>query len=184
MIVNNNFLSKPRWVHAGKVLWQMSLAERQWLLNRGSLTARLINISNSSLKVTIVYQQMSRPYLSEASLLEIPTRQRALIREVILSDGNTPLVFARSVIPIKTLTGRLRKLFNMGSNPLGSVLFKDPSMQRGKIEVARVMKQHNYVPDSMVIDKYLLGRRSNFYLDNKPLLVSEVFLDTFAPFKP
>lgn len=184
MMVNNRFSSKPNWLHISKVMWHMSLVERRWLLDRGSLTSRLIDISNNSLEVTIIRQQMCRPYLSEAGLLEIPIRQQAIIREVILSDGKTPLVFARSVIPIKTLTGRLRNLSNMGSKPLGSVLFKDPSMRRGKIEIARVMPQHNYVPDSMLIDKYLLGRRSSFYLDNKPLLVSEVFLDTFPPFKP
>jgi chorismate--pyruvate lyase len=111
-------------------------------------------------------------------LLGIPHRQQALVREVILLGCDTPWVFARSVIPLSTLTGRLRSLSKLDNRPLGALLFQDPNLQRSNMEVARISSQHRYLPPSLKAShQECWGRRSKFLLDNKPLLVSEVFLD-------
>ena len=177
----SGFLGEPRWQQARRMRWQLSATERDWLLDSGSLTARLIDLSNGQLQVTIVRQQMLYPHLSEARLLQISGKQLALVREVILSGANQPWVFARSILPLSTLTGRLRRLRTLDNQPLGGLLFKDPTMYRGEIEVARVTRQQAYVPAAIMAGPPLWARRSRFYLDNKPLLVSEVFLDTFTP---
>lgn len=173
------FLDEPRWQRAKWLRWQLSATERDWLLDSGSLTTRLIDLSEGQLTVTILRQQMLYPHLSEARLLGIPRKKLALVREVVLSGRGQPWVFARSILPLSTLTGRLRKLRTLDNRPLGGLLFKDSTMYRGEIEVARVNKKHCYIPGYMMSERSLWGRRSKFYLDNKPLLVSEVFLDSF-----
>ena len=141
---------------------------RGWLLDSGSLTARLLARSGGDFRVELVAQGWGHPNLSEARALKIDPRLQVLIREVRLLGCGQPWVHARSLIPATTLTGRHRKLAHLGDRPMGELLFSDPGMQRGAIETARIPL---YTSASRV-----WARRSVFLLDHKPLLVSEVFL--------
>ena len=140
---------------------------RKWLLDPGSLTQRLINASQGDFRVEVVRQLWGRPTRSEARALGIPPRQLALIREVQLIGNGQPWVFARTIIPASTLTGKQRKLNYLGNRSLGSVLFRDPTMRRGALQVNRL---------NLTTGETVWARRSVFYLSNKPLLVAEVFL--------
>lgn len=123
---------------------------------------------------------MSCPQLNEAVALGLGNRQLAMVREVILTGAGQPWVFARSIVPAATLTGRLRSLRNLDDRPLGGLLFTDPTMTRGDIEVVRM--PGTAMPGNRVAPNDLLwGRRSLFYLDGKPLLVCEFFLPDFKP---
>ncbi len=142
---------------------------RDWLADAGSLTQRLIDASDGNLSVAVLKQSLEVPRLSERQLLGLGDRRRAMVREVVLYGNNQPWVFARSILPLTTLTGRLRKLRQLSNQPLGELLFKDPSMRREPVQFAR-------------FDSASWGRRSVFRLDNKPLLVAEVFLPDFNPY--
>jgi len=169
---------EPRWHQGHQVRWQLNVWEKNWLLDSGSLTQRLTQASGGEFRVEILRQAILPTYSSEAIVLGIPHRQQALVREVILLGRNTPWVFARSVIPLSTLTGRLRSLSKLDNRPLGALLFQDPNLQRSAMEVARINLQHRYLPPRLkATHPDCWGRRSRFLLDNKPLLVSEVFLD-------
>ena len=50
-----------------------------------------------------------------------------------------PWVFARTLIPARTLRGRGRRLTRLGSRPLGQVLFADPKVRRDPVEIARIV---------------------------------------------
>ncbi|WP_417225915.1 chorismate--pyruvate lyase family protein [Amphritea sp.] len=140
---------------------------RKWLLDRGSLTQHLIHASDGDFKVNVLRQYWGRPSRMEALALKISTRQKVLIREVQLLGHNHPWVFARTIIPASTLTGKQRKLHTLGSRSLGSVLFRDPTMKRDPLEISRLQLSDGEIA---------WARRSVFYLSNKPLLVAEVFL--------
>ena len=103
-----------------------------------------------------------------------------LLREVFLCCDNVPVVFAQTEIPLSTLNHEQTKLTDIGSQSLGNILFQDPSMKRGTIEVAQFSKtsQLNALcePLNQSCEYPLWARRSLFYLNNKPLLVSELFL--------
>lgn len=140
---------------------------RRWLLDRGSLTQHLVEASRGHFRVDVVRQLWGRPSRSEARALNIDPRQRVLIREVRLLGHDQPWVFARTIIPASTLTGKQRKLNGLGCRSLGSVLFSDPTMKRGPLQVSRLTQSSGEIT---------WARRSLFYLANKPLLVTEVFL--------
>jgi chorismate--pyruvate lyase len=153
------------------------------LLDRGSLTERLIDASHGQFRVEVINQRMELPLLSECHALGIPSRQHALVREVILYGCDEPWVYARSIIPAKTLTGRLRSLRKLDNRPLGALLFNDVSMQRGQIELACSSTGDLLLPGlSGYLQGTVWGRRSVFFLDQKPLLVSEMFLPGFRPY--
>ncbi len=154
---------------------------RQWLINPDSLTARLQQLSAGDFSVRILSQCWRRPHHSEARTLGIDPRQLALIREVVLYGRGQPWVYARSILPRTTLTGRLRRLARLDNRPLGQLLFSDPTMYRSPIEIACYTPDHPQLPTTPA-NNVLWARRSSFFLDNKPLLVCETFLDPFTDF--
>ena len=128
-------------------------------------------------------QEIARPRLAESHMLGLPPGRRAMIREVLLHGRDTPWVYARSIMPMSTLTGRQRRLKRLDSRPLGALLFADPGMRRGSLQPGRVAASS--LPWAAGVSQHpepLWGRRSLFFLDGKPLLVSEIFLPAFSPY--
>lgn len=152
---------------------------RPWLLDKGSLTAKLILLSQGEFRVKVLRQIHARASRSEALALGVATYQLCLVREVILLGRNQPWVFARSVLPLTSLVGKLRHLRKQGSRPLGAFLFSQPKLTRSPISLGRIYRYHHYVPATLMSDGPVWGRRSIFYVQGKPLLVSEVFLPGF-----
>lgn len=151
-----------------------------WLLDKGSLTARLVARSQGYFHVEVLRQAIARPALSEWRCLGMDRSHLALIREVVLCGYGRPWVFARSVLPLSSLTGPLRHLRKQDARPLGAFLFSQPHLRRSAIAVSRLSRHHAYLPAHWIGDSLLWGRRSVFYLEHRPLLVSEVFLDAFV----
>lgn len=163
--------------------WPRSLRPSQallgWLVDPGSLTARLVAKSKGRFQVAVMRQVIGRPSLDECQALGIRANSLALIREVVLMGNNQPWVFARSLLPLSSLTGELRHLRKQANRPLGAFLFSQPHLLRSPIAIARISGDHAYVPAELAGSDILWGRRSVFYLRAKPLLVSEVFLPDF-----
>jgi chorismate--pyruvate lyase len=154
-----------------------------WLSDRGSLTQRLIEASANRFTVEVLDQVETMPTESEAQALNIDCDAPVYSRQVLLLGNGEPWVFARSIMPLSTLTGRLEFLRDINSQPLGALLFKDPSMTRAPVEAAFLPTERAHLPDSLRhIKGPLWGRRSVFRLDQKPLLVSEIFLPEFKPY--
>jgi len=151
-------------------------ALHSWLDDSGSLTARLIAFSQGQFHVEVLQQGLGIPSRDEQQQLHMKRPGLALIREVILCGHKQPWVFARSVLPLSSLTGELRHLRKYTARPLGAFLFRQPHLQRSTIAVAAFNADDSYVPAGLAHQFPLWGRRSVFALRGKPLLVSEVFL--------
>lgn len=151
-----------------------------WLTDSGSLTRRLVAASGGDFRVQVLGQRIDQPRFSERRALDLRVREWALIREVVLYGCGQPWVFARSILPLTTLTGRLRRFRHLDNRPLGELLFRYHSMTRDALEIACV-SGHLLPPASQEIGDDLWGRRSIFRVDGKPLLVGEIFLPAFKP---
>jgi chorismate--pyruvate lyase len=103
-----------------------------------------------------------------------------LIRQVHLQCDNNTVVYARSVIPLETLSRRHRRLKYLGDKPLGEYLFASSRLERSIIEWTRLQpgtRLHRIAcGGGNEYHQPLWGRRSLFRIDEKPLLVSEFFL--------
>ncbi len=150
---------------------------RPWLLHQGSLTERLRQHWPADFAVELLHQGWGRPCSSERSLLALPFRRWALIREVLLHGGGRPRVFARSIIPAATLKQADPRLGRLGSRALGELLFREAALKRSAFEFTTVPGQlfHTQLGDRYA-ETLLWGRRSCFYLGAHPLLVQEFFL--------
>ena len=153
-----------------------------WLIDNGSLTRKLVALSKDQFEVQVLRQEVATPDAAEANALKITQQTPVMIREVVLKGRGRPWVFARSILPMTTMTGRLVGLRTLSNQPLGELLFQDPSMTREPLEMACLPARILSVPAALAAgDEPLWARRSVFFLDRKPLLVSEVFLSEFKP---
>lgn len=160
---------------------QLPQQNRYWLLDDGSLTSRLITASAGRFAVQRLYQGWQVPLPSERRLLGLPARELALVREVILFNGEDAVVYARSIFPLSCLTGSLGHLRGLHNKPLGAILFKHPGMHRSPFELSELAGDSDYLPKALHQNDPAWGRRSRFNIAGKSLLVSEVFLHKFTP---
>ena len=173
---------EPRWQQMGQFTRAvLSPDERIWLGDDGSLTARLMASGRGEFSVQRLYQGWAVPLPSERTLLELPPRQLALVREVALMLGTEAVVFARSVFPVSSLTGSLGHLRRLQNRSLGAILFKHPGMRRYPFELALMAGDSDYLPAALKQSEPAWGRRSRFEIGGKRLMVSEVFLRAFTP---
>jgi len=173
-------LREPKWSPARRRLRSAAPAILwDWLLDPTSLTRRLQLSCGQRFRVRVLQQGWGRPLMSERRALGIKQGGRAVIREVRLMCGDTPWVFARTVIPVRSLRGAQRRLVRLGAKPLGAALFADPGLRRGEVEVARLSSGAPLfvrAAGPAISSEAVWGRRSVFWLRGKPLLVSEFFL--------
>ncbi|MCB1847641.1 MAG: chorismate lyase [Halieaceae bacterium] len=180
-----NVSGDPRWRPVGEYnAATLPPRQRYWLLDEGSLTARLTGLQQGDFSVRRLSQRWEQPLPSERRLLGMPLRQRGLVREVALVLGSRTVVFARSVFPVTSLAGELGHLRQLQNKSLGSILFGHPGMRRSPFELARIPGDSHYLPPSLRQAVPAWGRRSRFLIGGRGLLVSEVFLDGFVPWKP
>jgi chorismate--pyruvate lyase len=151
---------------------------QSWLFDSNSLTARLKQHCQQ-FRIELLGQKVESCQAHEAvdSIFE---NEPVLVREVLLYCDDKPQVFARSLLPLSSLTGAEQALANLGTKSLGQTLFNHPSLERKIINIAEfsltssVGKLASNLQLTMV--NTLWGRRSLFVIDNKPLIVAEVFL--------
>ena len=177
-------IAEPRWRPEA----QFTNAElpprfRSWLLDDGSLTRRLMAMKRGQFRVTRLFQGWRTPLPSEQRLLNIAPRQQALVREVVLSLDDQPVVFARSLFPHASLTGPLTHLRRLQNRSLGEILFRNPRMQRSPFELALIAGDSGYLHRGLRQELPAWGRRSRFDIGGRALMVSEVFLEQFTPWQ-
>ncbi len=130
---------------------------QMWLNDDQSLTAKLKD-KFDNFAVEVLSQEQTTPHANELDILECDTE--AIVREVNLLGNCQAVVFARSVIP---MTDDTKNLLSIGSKPLGEILFNDPNIKRGKMQITHTDN--------------IWGRRSIFTIAQTKLLVSEFFLE-------
>jgi chorismate--pyruvate lyase len=168
--------SKQRWYRRHQ-LFNQSIPPLllPWLFDASSLTARMIELCGEDFSVRVISQHWQKLNAEEASAMSLKHVRSALVRQVLLCCGDQPLVYARTVIPVITAQGAQRRYANMGSRPLGAMLFADRTMRREEVQVAILPASHEINQFSNA-DEPVWGRRSVFRVAGKPLLVSEYFL--------
>ena len=146
---------------------------KSWLFDKGSLTQRLVTLSQGEFSVHPLSEGWLKPFAHERKALGLQTHESAFVRMVALYGNGQPWVLARSIIPRQTLQGTLRILCHLGNQPLGAFLFAHPNLQRSALEVA---KPSIFSPYHQMESPGLWARRSIFSLQQRSLLVSELFL--------
>lgn len=180
---------RSRLIHfaSGHARWHSTstgipaLAKR-WLTTTGSLTAAVRAVS-TAFAVGRVFEGWRPPLIDEAPALGLKTRPLVWTREVLLRDGQTPLVFAHTVASRRAVHA-WPWLRGLGDKPLGEVLFQHHGVIRRPLEFCRLDPRHpvyhraaqQLVAAGRTLEPALYARRSVFVLHGQGVLVTEVFL--------
>tara|TARA_B100001063_G_scaffold13694_1_gene10643 strand:+ start:427 stop:924 length:498 start_codon:yes stop_codon:yes gene_type:complete len=136
---------------------------KSWLQEDGPITKRIK--SSEAFKLNLLMDEIDEVEDSEADFLG-ENLGMIKTREVILMGNEEPKVFARSLIPLITIEKGFAKLGELGTKPLGDILFEKEIFKRTKIVFAKFRNDK----------KLFWGRKSKYIVNNHPLSVMEVFL--------
>ncbi len=138
------------------------------LQDQASLTARLKHLSQENFFVEVIEEgwiELGNQRLL-AEFAPVDSNHRFWSRHVVLHGNGKPWVLAHSLLPEHAIFSPLRKVMELNEEPLGQFLFQNPDLRRTNFELVKSRED-------------LWGRRSLFYLHNKPIMVGEFFVPDF-----
>lgn len=150
-----------------------------WITSESSLTVRIKELGIAfSVEVLSQTQGDIPPAIKHKLNCD---DNSGMYREVLLKQGDTPLIYAQTIIPDSTISGTESMLAELGNQSLGQVLFQSPQAIRSNIEFTEVEKKSHlgeFIEQQLAqpITSPCYIRRSVFHLNQKPLLVNECFL--------
>lgn len=146
-----------------------------WLNDQGSLTLRLTDAGADDFRVQLLLQHSQPARADEALALGIDAGDAVWTREVLLHTAGAPRVFARSVAPLAAVSASNIDLQSLGTRSLGLLLFSNPEVTRGPLEICRYPSA--WLPSSWAEQQAQCWARRSLFSDGElPLLVCEVFL--------
>ena len=136
-------------------------------------------------RLTKLNQGMQFVSPMERRVLGIPSRQWALVREIKMGKGEQNWLFARTVVPLRTLSGVARRISMLNDAPIGKILFGRQGASRKSMHVELTQDYPESVAQlDIPTDQLLWQRRSIFEFDSGPLMVREVFLPDCPIYEP
>jgi chorismate--pyruvate lyase len=154
---------------------------RHWLTSEGSLTARLVAHSRA-FRVQRLHQHSARCLADEAGAIGLARPGRVRERDVLLRCDGEAVVFAHTVVPASATAYDWPQFSALGERSLGSTLFNDPLVARGRLEFARLRRGHPLARRVRAAlgggpgDALYYARRCVYRRHQGLLLVTEVFL--------
>lgn len=134
--------------------------------------------------IRVLSEQFEVPYLDEQAVF-IPKegeQTQNYIRKVFLLCNDKPVIFARTVVPQSTYEHYQRQFKHLGSQFIGeTLLYRNPEVTRQAFEFAHialtdVVKEELTQLLPATRESRLWARRSLFWLNTFPLLITEIFL--------
>jgi chorismate--pyruvate lyase len=132
------------------------------------------------MQVKVLSERWQIPLPCESRALQMPPRQPAWIRCVLLQCGHSSLIYARTVIPDLQPDNPWHAIQKLGNQPLGEILFEREAIHRSPFEFAYA--PYPSWPDlagaetQNALNENGFARRSLFLEHQAPLLLTEVFL--------
>jgi chorismate--pyruvate lyase len=168
-------------VHAPKRL-------RPWLLERGSLTEKLI-AHCSTFRVQRLHQRRALCWADDSGAIGVKRMAKVWSRDVLLYCDERPAVYAHTVLPLRFNASQWPLFQSLGNTSLGATLFNDPMVRRGALQFARLTSLHPAAQqakwatqnDMTFTSDDLFARRSLFFRRGGVMCVTEVFLPTLYP---
>ena len=136
---------------------------KSWLLEKGPITKKIK--SNEKFELKLLRDELGNVNKLDRSFLGYLSGD-VKIREVILYGNQNPRVYAQSIIPVETINEGLSKLGELGTKPLGDILFEKKIFKKEDTIFAQFKDEKNI----------FWGRKTKYNVKNKPFSVMEVFL--------
>ena len=162
-------------------------ALRHWIGWPDSLTERIGERLGGAVQVRVLSERIDRLLIDEREHLGI-FAHGARIREVQLEVSGEPVVLARTVFADSTARVMNHALRRLGSRSLGSLLFgalRAPVRTREFTRLTRDSALHGLMSRHLpAAAEAVWARRAVHLLQDRPLLVTEIFLPQLFAMAP
>ena len=110
----------PLWLSRSELAPLPDASILDWLFDEGSLTRRLIHLSNDAFSVSPMFEGWQTLRADECAALDLADGSEGWVREVYLRGHGEAWVFARSVAARSALQGDGLHMDELGSRSLGN----------------------------------------------------------------
>ncbi|WP_260261985.1 chorismate lyase [Vibrio intestinalis] len=157
-------LRNVEWQQPDKFSFPSQIAEK-WLLEQGSLS-RLLETCCQQLNVDLFHNHVVPASELDTQEQALLGSESCLLRKVVLKGDDAPWVLGRTLIPNSSLIDQPYDLSQQGEIPLGLTVFSSDNVKRDALQVGWAETEHGLC----------LARRSRLWMNDKPMLVAELFL--------
>ncbi len=173
-------MTEAHWVQVLSDLAQRPSANRQAWLTQPTILSKALKRHCQQLSVEVLSQQFCRVDNTE-STLRGEQGDDPFVRQVLLLGDGVPWTYGRVVIAPQTYQQHFSQFTALGSQLLGeTLLYGNQHTTRSDFEYTAITPAHllyQEVNNHLALTVPVLwGRRSTFYLQQAPLLVTELFL--------
>ncbi len=177
-------IEKLVWSETFIVLPGMTHATKVTLQSAGSMTGQM-TANTDAVGVCVESAAWGVPTVDEQKDLDLGSDERVWVRNVVMTCDDTPVLYARCIVPAEAIVGRFQAVKSLGSRPLGAFLFSEAGLRRSAFQYALLNQTQPLFQSACAVlseqPSQLLARRSHFHLDKQRLLLTEVFLPEFYP---
>ena len=118
------------------------------------------------LSVDLLHNKVVKAEKLNSQEVELLQREPCLLRKVVLRGDGCPWVLGRTLIPNSSMEDHEFDFTMQGEKPLGLTIFTSDDIKRDSLQVAWVKTS----------DGDFLARRSRLWVNQKPMLIAELFL--------
>lgn len=152
------------WTSIESIESKVDVSIFSWLSESGPITNR-IKLSQK-FELELLNDEIDEISKEEKLFLN-SVSETFRVRRVILLGNNTPVVYAKSVIPSSTIENGLSSLGKIGNAPLGDILFTPGVFTKLEMVCASFLSKEKNV---------YWGRKIKYSVNSEPISVMEVFL--------
>ena len=152
------------WTSIESIESKVNASVLSWLSESGPITNR-IKLSQK-FELELLNDEIDEISKEEELFLN-SVSETFRVRRVILLGNNTPVVYAKSVIPSSTIENGLSSLGKIGNAPLGDILFTPGVFTKLEMVCASFLSKEKNV---------YWGRKIKYSVNSEPISVMEVFL--------
>lgn len=142
----------------------LSIDQIAWLTDPRSLTQKLRAFTQNKITFHVLHDGWQDVGETSRSILKLSNEEKTWIRKIEWRFQNILWINAVVVIPESSMLNAV-ELKKIGNNPIGEILFKDPTLMRDDFIFEKI--DNDFV------------RRSIFRFKKQPLLINERFFSDF-----
>jgi len=168
---------------------------QDWLLRPSVLSRAFQSHSPVPIRVQLLNAQSAFPFSDEndafSSLASTFEPGLSWIRQVYLVSGDTPWSYGRVVAPPMTYAKHQQVLDTLGNRFIGeTLLYGRTDVTRSPFSYMRASKGSIWYQAATagllvpLVEPYLWGRRSVFWIGADPILISEFFFPMLPQYRP
>ena len=155
---------KSSWITYREMMNQVSNNSiKSWLIENGPITKRIS--VNEDFELNLIRDEIDKVNEIDEKYLGNCVGD-IKVREVILLGNKMPKVYAKSLIPVNTIKNGFSKLGNLGTKPLGDILFEKDIFKKVDVTYSTFSDEVNI----------FWGRKTKYLVKNLPFSVMEIFL--------